>query len=143
MNRSIPIEVQLLLAVFRKGLDRPDFVRVTIDAANFSSLCFRVKVRAVGWVFKDPEAITTEHIFPARVGNAAWIGRVSLPRTVVLQSAIDVIGIVVVSAHVVELRSRQIEKVFPSGSSVFAAPEASVISGDDNIGVAGVDPNIV
>jgi len=54
-----------------------------------------------------------------------------------------VIGIVVVSAHVVELRNGQIEKVFPSGSPVFAAPETSVITGNDNIGVAGIDPNIV
>ena len=40
--RRIPIEVQLLLAVVRKRLDRPGFVGVAVDTANFSSLRLRV-----------------------------------------------------------------------------------------------------
>ena len=48
---------------------------------------------------------------------------------VVLQAAVDVIGIGVVDAHVIELRNRQVDLVLPARAAVFAAPEAAVVAG--------------
>ena len=143
VNRGVPVEAKFFLAIIGQRLDSPPFVRVAIHAADFSALRFGVDVVGIGRVFEHPEAVAAIHVFPARVGDAAGIGRISHPGAVVLQAAIDVIGVGIVKADVIELRHRQVHEVLPAVAAVFAAPQAAVVAGNHDIWILGIDPNVM
>ena len=119
------------------------FVGVAIHAADLAALGFGIDVGRIGGVFEHPEAVAAEHVFPARIGDAAGIGRIAHPRAVVLQAAIDVIRIGVVHADVIELRDRQIHLVLPARAAVLAAPQAAVVAGKHDVGIRRIDPDLV
>src|SRR6516162_4694876 len=51
------------------------------------------------------------------------------------------VGICIVDADVIELRDGQINLMHPSRAAILAAPQSAVVSGINNVGVAGVDPH--
>ena len=118
----VPVEAQLLFAILRVGLDAARKVGDAIDTANLATLGFGVDVVGVRRILMHPEAIAAIHIFPARVGDAAGIGRIAHPRAVVLQPAINVVRIGHINIDVVELRDRQIHHVFPAHAAIGGAP---------------------
>src|SRR5213080_1194703 len=103
VNRRIPIEVELLLAVFGKRLDGASFVGEAIHSANFAALRFGIDVSGIGGIGKHPETVAAKHVFPTGVAHAARIRGISHPGTVVLQAAVNMIRIIIVHADVVEL----------------------------------------
>ena len=125
------------------GLDGAGFVRVAIHAADLAALGFGIDVVRIGRVFEHPEAVAAEHVFPARVADAAGIRRIAHPGAVVLQAAIDVIGVRVVHADVIELRDRQVHLVLPARSAIFAAPQTAIIARIHNVRIRRIDPDVV
>src|SRR5215469_5407615 len=93
VNGRVPVEAKFFLTIIGQRLDAPSFVRMAVDASDFPALGFGVDVVGIGRVLEHPEAVATIHVFPAGIDDAAGIGRISYPRTVVLQAAIDVIGV--------------------------------------------------
>ena len=120
-----------------------DLMRVAVDAADLAALGFGIEIVGIGGIFKYPEAIAAEHVFPARVGDAARIRRIAHPGTVVLQAAINVVRVGVVGTDMVELRDWKIDLVLPAVAAVFTAPKSAVVPGDDDIRVLGINPYVV
>src|SRR6185437_10315814 len=65
------------------------------------------------------------------------------PGAVVLQAAIDLIGVLVVGADMVELADRQVLGVPPAGAAVVGVPEPAVVAADHIFGAGGIDPHVV
>ena len=143
VNRGVPIEAQLLLAIFGKRLDRPTFVGEAIHPANLTALRLGIDISGIAGIREHPETVTAEHIFPARVTYAAGVRGVSYPGAVVLQPTVNMVGVIVIHADVVKLRNRQVDLVLPARAAIFAAPKPAVISGIDSIRVVGINPDIV
>src|SRR5580658_2953642 len=118
-------------------------MRYAIDPADRPALRFGVNIIRVRRIFPSPKAVPAEHVFPTRIADAAGIRRIAHPTAVVLQTAIDVIRLGIVYADVIELRNGQIHRVRPACAAVLTAPEAAIVAGEDGIGIAGVDPDIV
>src|SRR6202035_3794382 len=114
-----------------------------IDAADCASLIFGVDVIGIRGILENPEAVATINVFPARIVDASGIRRVSNPTTVILQPAVNMIGIGVIHAYMVELRNREIGLVHPAGAPVLTAPEAAIIRGKHNIRIIGIDPDVM
>src|SRR5262249_10930701 len=104
-DRSIPVEPQFLI-VIRSWLNVATLMCVAIDPANLAALVFRVDVVRISRVLEHPETIAIEHIFPTTIGDAARVLRTPYPRAVVLQSAIHLVRILFVHAHMIELGHR-------------------------------------
>src|SRR5512132_2752757 len=108
-------------------------MRVTIDSANLAALVFGIDVVRVSRVLEHPESIAVEHIFPTIIGDAAWVLRITYPRAVVLQSAIHLVGILFVVAHMVELRYWQIFAFPPFAAAVVRVPHPTIITDEYNL----------
>ena len=121
----------------------PRLMRVPIHPGKLATLRFRINVRRISRVLEHPESVAVQHVFPVRVGYAAREGRSAHPGAVILQAAVDMIGIGIVGAYVIKLRNRQVQLVLPAVAAVFAAPQAPVVAGDHNVGVLWIDPHIV
>ena len=78
-------------------------MRVAIYPADLATLIFGIDVIWVSRIGKHPKAVAVVHVFPAGIGNAAGILRVADKATVVLQTAIHAVGIVIVEADMIEL----------------------------------------
>src|SRR5258708_3397151 len=144
MNRSIPVEAQLPFSIIGFRLDQPAFQRDPVDSPNKAALRFGLNVvLLVGRTRKPPEPVPSKKIFPAAVGNPAWILRVAYPHAVVLQTAENVVRISIVRAHVIELRDGKIVPLPPSVAAIVRIPNASVIRGDNVIGIVRIHPHIV
>src|SRR4030095_6004291 len=87
--------------------------------------------------------VAAVHVFPTAVGNSAWILRIADPGTVVLKAAVNVIGPVVVEAHVIELRDRQVVAFPPSIGAVIRVPESAIVAGHYVVGVVWINPDVV
>ena len=139
----VPVEPQLLEPV-RLGLDVPLLQGVAVHPGDGAALRLPVqvvfRVRRVGI---DEEAVATHERLPAAVGDPARIGAVADPVGVVLQAAIDLVGVLHVEADMVELRHGQIVVAMPAVAAVGAVPQAAVVAGDDVGGVARVHPDLV
>ena len=105
-------------------------MRVAIDSANLAALVFRVDVIRISRVLEHPESIAVEHIFPTMIGDAARVLRITYPRAIVLQSAIHLVRILLVDAHVIELRHRQIFSFPPFAAAVVRVPHPAIVSGE-------------
>ena len=143
VNGSVPIESQLAFPVIRPGMQITRLMRVAIHSANFAALRLGVEIVGIGGILEHPEAVAAEHVFPARVAHAAGIRRVAHPGAVILQAAVDAVGVGVVGADVIELRNRQVHLVFPAIATVFAAPQTAIVAGDYNVWIFRIDPDIV
>src|ERR1700680_1901472 len=93
VNRRVPVEAQLAFAIALLGLDATRCQRRLIYASDVATLRFGIDVRGIGGIRKDPESISVVEIFPAAVGDAAGIGGIAHPRTVILQAAVHMVGI--------------------------------------------------
>ena len=143
MNRRVPVEAKLLFLVARKRLDGTDLVSLAVDAADVTALRFGVDVIAVCRIGEHPEAVAAVHVLPSAVGDAARIFGIADPRAVVLKSAVDVIRLVHVHAHMVELRNRQILGLPPLVAGVVGIPESAVVAGNHVIRILWIDPDVV
>jgi hypothetical protein len=141
-DRRVPVPAQLFVVV-RLRLDRAYLVRVPVDARDRAALVLGVDVVRIGRVLEHPEAVAAVHVLPARVRDAAGIGAVADPGTVVLQAAVHVERIGLVDADVVELRHRQVVLLPPLVAAVVRLPEAAVVTGHDVLRVRRIDPDVV
>src|ERR1051325_8791561 len=114
-----------------------------IDSANLTALGFRVDVVWVSRVLKHPKSIAIEHIFPTMIGDATWVLRITYPRAVVLQSAIHLIGILLVQAYMIELRHRQVFAFPPFAAAVVRVPHPAIVSREHDLRVGRIDPDVV
>ena len=114
-----------------------------IDAAEFPALRFRIDVVRVGGIFPRPEAVAAVHVLPTRVGDAARVGRIADPGAVVLQAAVDVIGLGVVDADVIELRDRQVHHVLPAMCRHRDCARGRHRRRRRRFGMRGIDPDVV
>src|ERR1700687_1886005 len=143
VNRRIPIEPQLTFAIVRLRLDSPRFQRRSIDAADGTSLGFRVDVARIGRIWKGPEAISVIKVFPAAVTDTARIRGIAYPRAVILQATEYVVGVLHVHADVIKLRDGKIVGLPPGVSAVVRIPNAAIVPGDQVIRVLRIDPYIM
>src|SRR5579863_3214657 len=74
VDRRVPVEAQLFLTVVGQWLDGLAIVGIAIYPANEAALRLGINVGWVRRVFEHPEAVATEHVFPARVRDATRIG---------------------------------------------------------------------
>src|SRR4029453_15361112 len=75
--------------------------------------------------------------------DAAWVLRITYPRAVVLQSAIHLVGILLVDANMIELRHRQVFAFPPFAAAVVGIPHPAVVSHEHNFRVGWFNPEIV
>ena len=118
-------------------------MRVPIDASHEAALEFRVDVVRIRGILEHPEAVAIEHVFPLRVADAARILRFSNPRTVVLQTAVNPIGIVVIQTDMVELRHGQVVGFPPFASPIVGIPHPAVVPGKDGLWIGWIDPYVM
>src|SRR5438477_1483436 len=71
-HRGIPIPAQFFLVV-RLGLNVARFVGISIYPADITALIFGIDVIGIARIRKTEETITSEHVFPSGIGNAAGI----------------------------------------------------------------------
>src|SRR5262249_55195922 len=117
LNRGIPIEAELLL-VAGLWLDVVPGAPLAVHSAQKSTLRFGVPRSRIGRVHHRPEAVAAVEILPSGIRNAARERGIANPRAVVLQASVDLVRILVVGVHVVELRHRKVLGFPPSVSSV-------------------------
>jgi hypothetical protein len=53
------------------------------------------------------------------------------------------IGVGFVDADMIKLRNRQVDHMLPAAAAILAAPEATVIGFEDEVGIVRRDPHIV
>src|SRR5438067_2175123 len=103
----------------------------------------------VSWTL--PSSVPTQMVFASRGDSlitvmvvwAAAVGGVAHPGTVVLQPAVDVVGVRSVESHVIELRDRKVLLLPPPVPAVEGLPEPAVVAADDVLRILRVDPEIV
>ena len=87
---------------------------VAVRTDDAAALRFEVDVvLRCNRIGEHPEAVAASERFPLRIGDAAGITRRRDPAGVVLQTAIDLIRILVVHGDVIELRDRQVLVLVP------------------------------
>src|SRR5205814_9034094 len=97
----------------------------------------------VGWMREGPEAVAAEQILPAVVGDPARIFAVADPGRIVLQAAVDLVGVLVVGADVIELADRKVVRLPPAIGAVVAVPQPAVVAADEILRIVRVDPYVV
>src|ERR1043166_4557503 len=127
----------------RSWFDVTSLMGAAIDPANLAALVFRVDVVWVSGVLKHPKSIAIEHIFPTMIGDATWVLRITYPRAVVLQSAIHLIGILLVQADMIELRHRQVFAFPPFAAAVVRVPHPPLVAHVNGLWIGRVDPHIM
>ena len=120
-----------------------DLVRLAVDSADVAALRFGIDVRRIARIGEHPEAVAAVEILPLRLGDAAGKLRLADPRAVVLESAVHLVRLVHVDAHVVELRDRQRLRLPPLVPGIVGVPQAAVVADDQMIGVLRIDPHVV
>ena len=116
---------------------------LSIYAPDLAALVFGINVIRICGIGEHPETIAAVHVFPLRVGDAAGILRFAHPRTVVLQTAIDAVGIVIVHADVIKLRHRQVISFPPFAAAVVGVPHSAVVAHEYHLRVGRIDPDIM
>src|SRR5207244_7445855 len=131
-DRRVPIVTELLV-VIRTRFDVTRFVRIAIHAPDLAALILRVNVTGVGWIGEHPEAVTVVHIFPAMVRDPAGILRITDPRTVVLEPAVNSIRVFIIQTHMVKLRDLQVFAFPPFAPAVVGMPSARSVYGNASL----------
>ena len=138
----VPVEAQLLLVQgLRLHVARRH--RPAIDAPDEAALRFDVDRLRIGGIGHCPEAVTAVEVLPAPVADSAAVSGVADPGAVVLQPAVDVVGVRSVEGHVIELRDRKVLLLPPPVPAVEGLPEPAVVAADDVLRILRVDPEIV
>src|SRR5204863_5959488 len=142
MDGRVPVEAQLLV-VARLGLDVAVGARPAIDPPDESALRLGIDRVGTARVHQRPESVAPVEILPGRVGDAAGPRRVTHPGAVVLQAAVHLVRVLVVDAHVIELRDGKVVALPPAVAAVVGNPQAAVVSADDMLRILRIDPEIV
>ena len=116
---------------------------MAIHAPDLAALILRVNVTGVGWIGEHPEAVTVVHIFPAMVRDPAGILRITDPRTVILEPAVNSIRVFIIQTHMIKLRDRKVFAFPPFAPAVVGIPHAAIVSGEDGLRIYWIDPDIV
>src|SRR5437879_10990600 len=116
---------------------------MAIHAHDPAALLLRVKVTGVGWIGEHPEPVTVVHILPAMVRDPAGILRITDPRTVILEPAVNSIRVFIIQTHMIKLRDRKIFAFPPFAPAVVGIPHAAIVSGKDRLRIYWIDPDIV
>ena len=147
-QRGNPVEAMGAVA----GQVGREFVAAMPDAAaagaglvasvEFSPLRLVVEPTAVGRVDQIIKPIAAADFFPVfkTDGRGALFRAGSLPRSVVLRAAIDVVGAVHVDADGVELRERQFVGMVPGAAVVVGDRQPMVVAQQHMVRVAWIDP---
>ena len=138
----VPVEAQLLL-VASLGLDVAGGEGAPVDPPDVAALVLGVDGVRVRRILPGPEAVAVVDVLPAAVGDAARIRRIADPGAVILQAAIDLVRVLVVDAHVVELRHGQVGRFPPPAAPVVRKPQPAVVAAHHVLGILRVDPNVV
>src|SRR5262249_38853927 len=136
---SIPVPAQLLLIV-GLGLNIAPFVSVTIYPTDITTLVFSIDIIGIARIGEGKESVAIPHVFPSRVSDAPRILGIANPAAVVLQSAVDVIRIVVIDTDVIKLRDGQVIAFPPFASAVVGIPHSAVIAGKDRLRIGWINP---
>ena len=105
-------------------------MRLAVNATDVPALRLGIEIVGVRRIGKHPEPVAAEHVLPTVVGNTAGKLRITHPRTVVLQPAIDVVRHIHVHADMVELRDGKILGLPPTIAAVIRIPNPAVIARD-------------
>src|SRR6185295_12882056 len=145
-QRRVPVPAQRRLAAARLRLDEDLLAALAVVAAEAAVLRLGVDdVRVLG-IHLRLEAVAALGDEPVRIADAVLVvgARRSAEAEVVLGAAVDVVErLVVVEAHAVELRDRQVALEVPARAAVPGLGEAAVAADQQVIGVGGVDPHHV
>ena len=116
-----------------------------VDSTHGAILRFRIDDVVVGRIGLRIEPIAAARAIPVGVSNARSAARLTRPspRTVVLQTAIDVIRLAHVSRDGIELRRRNRADEFPRRALIVTNIEAAIVADQNVIAVLGIDPNCV
>src|SRR5713101_6597827 len=141
----VPVEAQLLL-VSGRWLYVARRHRPAIDPADEAALRLDVDRLGIRGVRHRPEPVAAVEVLPAPVADAAAVSRVADPGAVVLQAAVDVVGVRFVYRHVIELRDRKVLLLPPAVRAVDRLPEPAVLADDEvqvgleeTVAVRGID----
>src|SRR3954452_1897884 len=143
VDRSVAIEAQLLLIVLWLRLDALNAQRMAVESFDLATLRFRVNIIRICRIFEYPETVAVINVFPARIGDAARIRRITHPSAVVLEPTVNVIGARIVHAYVIELRRWQVPGTGPARTTITAAPEPAVVPGVNLVCIIRVNPDRV
>ena len=116
---------------------------LSIYPADLAALVFGINIIRIRGIREHPETIAAVHVFPLRVSNAARILGLAYPRTVVLQTAVNAVGIVIVHADVIKLRHRQIISFPPFAAAVVGVPHSAVVAHEYHLRVGRIDPHVM
>ena len=143
MNRRVPVEAQLLLVVVGARLMLRRLQCVYGSRGRSLHLELRRRCSRGPTDPGTPRNRRHRKCFPIANWSRRRIRRIADPAAVVLQSAINVVGIRVIEAHVIELRNGKVDLVLPARSAVFAAPQTAVVARIDDVRIGRVNPDIV
>ena len=118
-------------------------MRVTIYTPDLAALVFGINVIGISRIGKHPKPVAVVHVLPLRVSNAAGILGFAYKGTVVLQTSIHAVGVVIVHADVIKLRHRQVSRFPPFRAAVVGVPHPAIVAGEHDLCVGWIDPDVV
>src|SRR5437773_959419 len=142
LDWRVPVEPEFFLVVWPR-LDVARLMCLSIYPPDLTALVFGINVIRIRRVGKHPETVAGVHVFPLRVGDAAGILRFAHPRTVVLQTAVNAVRIVIVHAYVIKLRHWQVISFPPFAAAVVGVPHSAVVAHEYGLRVGWIDPHIM
>ena len=152
-ERGVPVETVLGDPLAGGRTQHPLLPRREVHAAQAPALRLVVHDIGVGGVHGHVEAVPAAQAVPVAVGDAVVLGLVqpglgldargarAAPGLVVLEPAVDVVGLAHVHRQVVELADRQVVEEVPGRGMVVAEIHAAVAAGQHPVAVLGIDPH--
>src|SRR5215469_4321341 len=89
--------------------------------------------------------VAAGHGVPVEAGDPAAaqvVGR-SAPSVVILQTAAEVVGRLIVLGHGIELLDREVIQITPGAGGIRADVNATIVAVNHAVGVLGIDPQSV
>ena len=122
------------------GLDVGHGARRNVQAVDVAPLRHRIGHVGVARHRHNIESVAEADLLPILVADPVAMPHVGrrLPRPVVLQAAVDIVGNVVVDVDVVELADRQVVDEAPRLAAVPADVDAAVVSVEDEIRIVRI-----
>ena len=134
-NGTVPVKAQGRRSLGLRGLDVDLKSAYHANAAKGSLLGHGIDGRLVGRVGQYVKAVAKVKLGPVAVADRtlSMVCR-TLPRAVVLHSAINVVGQLVVNTNVVELSQGKVFGKAPALAAVVANVESAVVAFDEVVG---------
>ena len=128
-HRGIPVETQFGVSVLGQGLNGFYHFLVAVVAPNIlGALHFGIG-DVLGGMLQNAKSIAVSNRDPVCCGDASARTGWTAPGAIVLKSAVNIVGLRIVQADVVELRQGQVLDHFKSGSAIVAAVHSAIGSG--------------